>query len=371
MNNRRFILPYGDTLKEFLTYSILSKADLKSILRKRGVFFAEPDKINTIPLFIKTGISPSELEELQERVKEKEDNPKQATQRLDWSGKDATLLSSIQDEFDIHSLTDEPFKNYNLIGTPSFRPISNDPNHIEIEFTIERHDLTKSWGKNTTQHKGKVSFKKTSTGDGLSIRITHTSKETEIIGKKIIKTIEKSMKDDGLVPMKSQIVKIRFNDFDNASRINFLKDLSQGQKDSSLYFLDTNDIGFKPDSSMNLPNEISWMKEKISNLIMQGKNLHSTFFVKDKKFHDYLQVYRLETNFSFEFEGVSGECRFSFEFAGFIPHEKGNAEFQINVANIKINENELGLSNNELKDRILSSLENDKLSLHKRYMQAR
>jgi len=47
MSNKKFILPYGDSLKDFLTLSILSEADLKNLLRKRGVFFAEPDKINT------------------------------------------------------------------------------------------------------------------------------------------------------------------------------------------------------------------------------------------------------------------------------------------------------------------------------------
>lgn len=311
MSNKKFILPYGDSLKDFLTLSILSEADLKNFLRKRGVFFAEPDKINTIPLCIKTGIAPSELEELKEKVKTKEDNPKQHTQSIGYSGTDTTLLSAIQDELDIHELTCEPFKNYNIIGTPSFKPIANNPNNIELEFTIERHDLTKSWDKNTTQHTGEVSFKKTSDEKNVNISFTHTSKETKIVANKIIKEVVKEMKNDGFVRPESQIVKIRFNDFDNASRIEFLKELSQSQKENSLYFLYTKDIGFKPDNSMQLPEEISWMKDKINNLIIQGQDLHSTFFVKDKQYHPFLQVYMLDTDFSFEFDEVTGECRFS------------------------------------------------------------
>lgn len=367
MSNKKFILPYGDSLKDFLTLSILSQADLKNLLRKRGVFFAEAEKINTIPLCIKTGIAPSELEELKEKVKTKEDNPKQQTQSIGWSGEDTTLLSSIQDDLDIHDLTNEPFKNYNIIGTPSFKPIANNPNNIELEFTIERHDLTKSWDKNTTQHTGKVSFKKSSGNKSVNMSFTHTSKETKIVANKIIKAVVKGMKSDGLVQPETQIVKIRFNDFDNASRIKFLKELSQNQKNNSLYFLDTKDIGFKPDNSMQLPDEISWMEDKINNLIIQGQDLHSTFFVKDQQYHPFLQVYRLDTDFSFEFDEVVGECRLSLEFSGFIAQGKNNAEFQINVTKLRITENESGVSHNKIKERLLSSLESDKLLLHQKY----
>jgi len=367
MSNKKFILPYGDSLKDFLTLSILSEADLKNLLRKRGVFFAEPDKINTIPLCIKTGIAPSELEELKEKVKTKEDNPKQQTQSIDWSGTDTTLLSAIQDELDIHELTCEPFKGYNIIGTPSFKPIANNPNNIELEFTIERHDLTKSWDKNTTQHTGKVSFKKSSDEKSVNISFTHTSKETKIVANKIIKDVVKEMKNDGFVQPESQIVKIRFNDFDNASRIEFLKKLSQSQKENSLYFLDTKDIGFKPDNRMQLPGEISWMKDKINNLIIQGQDLHLTFFVKDKQYHPFLQVYRLDTDFSFEFDEVIGECRLSLEFSDFIIQGKNNAEFQINVKKLRIIENESGESHNKIKEKLLSILESDKLLLHQKY----
>ena len=75
---------------------------------------------------------------------------------------------------------------------------------------------------------------------------------------------------------------------------NFLNKLSKEQTSNELYFKDTRDLGFCPDETQTLPDDISWMQEKITNLLLQGKNLNSTVLSLGKKrYHEYMKVYRV------------------------------------------------------------------------------
>lgn len=367
MNNKRFLLPYGDALREFLSQPGITKADVKSILRRRGVFFSDDEKVNTVPLLIKTGISPFELEELVERVKGKEDNPKVNTQSIPWAGGVKPLLDAIPAELDIQDIVDQPFSNYKILGAPNFKAVDGNQNHVEMEFKVERYDLTKSWDKNTSQFSGKITLRKSDNNLDVSMSLNHTSQETKHVADKVSKKVVQNMKSEGYVRKESEVRRIRFNDFNNSNRVAFLQDLSQKQLKETLYFKDTKDIGFRPDKKSELPKDISWMEDKIKNMILQGDDIHTTFFVKDKKYHEYLEVYRIEAEYSFVHEECSGICRLVFEFSEFIRREKNDAELLIRVANISFDDKISSISTTKVKEKILSELERAKLALHEQY----
>ncbi len=367
MNNKKFLLPYGDALRDFLNQPSITKSELKSILKRRGVFFSDDDKQNTIPLIIKTGVSPSELEELRDKIKLREDNPKILTQSVPWDGGDKTLLESVHNDISIQDIVQQPFSNYKIIGAPNFTHIDGDQNHVEMDFRIERYDLTKSWDKNTAQFGGKITLKKGSDNVNINMRLTHTSPETKYIAQKVTRKIVKDFKDDGYVKTSSSIRKIRFNDFVNENRLMFFQDLSQNQLSQALYFKDTRDIGFRPDESKTLPEDLSWMEDKINNLILQGEKIHTTFFVKEKKYHEFLEVYRIEADYSFEYDEYSGECSISFQFADFISKNKNDAELVINVERLSFIDKNISISSSKVKELLLSQLEESKLSLHRQY----
>lgn len=367
MSNKKFLLPYGDGLREFLSEPGITRADIKSILRRRGVFFSSDDKTNTVPLLIKTGLSPFELEELQDKIKTKEDNPKVHTQSIPWSGGNRSLIDVMPADLNVNELIDQPFSNYKVIGAPNFRSIKRNPNHIEMDFKIERYDLTKSWDKNTSQFSGRITLKRGSGDVNVSMSLSHTAPETKFVVNRISKNVIREMKDHGVIDKDASVKKIRFNDFKNSDRIAFMQELSQQQVDPKLYFKDTRDIGFRPDKTQALPNDISWMEEKIKNLILQGSDLHATFFVKDKKYHQYLEVYKIDADYSFEFDDYSGCCRISFEFNDFIARERNDAELSIKVINLSFDSKSVSVSSNKVKERLLAQLESGKLKLHEKY----
>ena len=367
MNNKRFVLPYGDHLRDFLSQPGITKADIKAILRRRGVFCSDDDKVNTVPILIKTGISPYELEELIDKVKEKEDNPKVHTQSIPWAGGDKYLLDAIPSELNIQDIIDQPFSNYRVLGAPNFKAVDGNQNHVEMEFKIERYDLTKSWDKNTSQFSGKITLRKGDDNLDVSMSLNHTSQETKLVADKVSRSIVKSMKSEGFVSKDAEVRRIRFNDFSNSNRVAFLQDLSQKQLSDALYFKDTKDIGFRPDKKTELPGDISWMEDKIKNMVLQGNDIHTTFFVKDKTYHQFLEVYRIEAEYSFSQEEFSGDCRVVFDFSEFISREKNDAELLIRVASISFNNKLLSISTNKVKETLLSQLEAAKLKLHEQY----
>jgi hypothetical protein len=364
MDNKKYLLPYGDQLREFLIDGNVPKSDLRGILRRRGVFTLNDDKAVTVPILVRTGISPIELMELHENIKESEDEPKSHTQSVKCKTMDFDLLTVVPNSEEIHNLIKKPFTNYELIGVPNFSNVEESGDVAELTFTIERTDHTKSWDKNTKQFSGKVRFSKEGGDVDINISLSHTSAETKEVASVISKEIVKRLKNNGHVDEDEEIRKIRFNDFTNANRVKFLNELSKKQTEYGLYFKDTRDLGFSPDNSSELPSDISWMQEKISNLIIQGKDLHSTFFISNKSYHEFIKIYKVEASYSFDYDDCSGSCQVSYEFPEFLNKQDITSELLIRVQNIRFKDPSKKLFAGKVKERALRILEKPKLKLH-------
>lgn len=112
-------LPYGEMLRVLLEQSFISLGDLKELLRNRGLFSYENEKKDTIPLLLPTVLTPNEFDFLRENQSTREDNPKVNTQVIEWQSENS-LIESISEKFDVHSILDLEFANYQVIGKPQF-----------------------------------------------------------------------------------------------------------------------------------------------------------------------------------------------------------------------------------------------------------
>ncbi|MDA0107696.1 hypothetical protein OH456_06045 [Vibrio sp. La 4.2.2] len=367
MKDKKFVLPYGDALRDLLNDQGITKADLKLVLRRRGVFVGSDNRPSYVTMLCRTGLTPAELIEVQEKIRVKEENPKVQTQTVKWAGGEQSLLQSVPKSYDINKLISKPFSNYKVLGAPSFKAIDGNKDHVELSFTVERFDYTKSWDKNRSQFTGKVRFKKGDDNVDICINLSHTSPQTKEVANLIAKDIVNTFKNCGLVDRNTSIKTIKFNDFTNESRIQFLKELSQKQFDNELLFKDTKDIGFRPDTSKELPEDLSWMQEKITNLILQGKNLHSTFFIHNKSYHQYIQMHRVDADYSFDYKDYSGSCRISFDFPDLVAKENQSSELVIKVVNLRFSKKNVSISTSKLKEMLLVHLEPKKIELFEKY----
>lgn len=366
MANNKFILPYGDNLRDLLNDSLITKSDLRAILRKRGIFTYSDEKPDQVPIIVRAGITPKELTDILEKVKTKEENPKVQTQTVKCIKNDSTLKAMLPTNLDLSKIVNKPFSNYKLIGLPSFKTVEGDGNNLELNFTIERYDYSKSWDKNTTQFSGKVNFKKAQGSVDVNISLSHTSSETKEVASKITSTLIHEMKSLGFIDKNESLKKILFSDFSNENRVLFLQKVSQEPIDCELYFKDTKDIGFSPDESQQLPPEISWMEKKISNLILQGKGLHSTFFVQNKNMHKHIKLHKLEAEYTFDYANFSGACHITFDFPEFTLKKDIQSELAIRVNSIKFKKKE-GISTSKAKEMLLSQLDKAKLKYYEVY----
>ncbi|MBJ7591252.1 hypothetical protein JHD43_13635 [Aeromonas veronii] len=121
MVNKKYLLPYGDALRDFLNNQGITKSDLRSILRRRGVFTVSDEKSEQVPILVRTGITPPELSILLDRLRVKEDNPKIHTQTVKCTDNNLTLKAMIPSNFNIESVVNKPFSNYRLLGTAFFK----------------------------------------------------------------------------------------------------------------------------------------------------------------------------------------------------------------------------------------------------------
>ncbi|WP_076419782.1 hypothetical protein [Colwellia sp. UCD-KL20] len=355
MNNTKYILPYGDTLRDYLNDSSITKSELRSIIRRRGVFVAVEEKSSYVPLLVRTGLTPCELQELQESIITKEENPKRQTQSVKCKAGSQSLISSLPLNYKISEVAKKPFSNYKVLGSPSFKPVDNNPDFIELNFTVERYDHTQNWVKNTTQFSGKVKLQKKNDNLDINISLSHTSPETKEVANKIVTDVIKQLKSNNCIEQNESVNKIRFKDFSNEDRIIFLNKLSQDNKEYELNFRDTKDIGFSPDPSDNFPDEISWMQKDITNLALQGKSLHSTVFFRNKSFHKHIQIHKIEASYTFDYSGkYYGSCNITYEFPEFSTKNDVNAELIIKVTNVRFRDNKSGISQSKMKEILLS-----------------
>jgi hypothetical protein len=147
----------------------------------------------------------------------------------------------------------------------------------------------------------------------------------------------------------------------------FFSELTQSEEHKLVDFVDTKTIIFSPDNNINdHPEDIEWMKDKVDELKIKGKSLHATFFVKETRFHEYIQLFGLTCVYSFNADKISGTCEVLFEFSG---HSKSNdnLELTLNVVMFKLYVNDSGLSRIKIEKKILQSLETKKLELYEKY----
>jgi hypothetical protein len=108
-----------------------------------------------------------------------------------------------------------------------------------------------------------------------------------------------------------------------------------------------------------------WMRDKIDDLSMQGKDLHSTFFVQDDYYYEFILLFGVVCQYSYFCNGFSGDCKIQFEFSD--RKVTNESELTLNINMISLGSNDLSVSKNKAKKEILDSLEKYKLEAYQTY----
>ncbi len=358
-------LPFGELIRGFANQSYLSKSDLKRFLRKRGIFFTNAEKETLVPCISTLLLSPSEFDDLRICQNTREDNTKKNTSRLAWNS-EKPIIDTLSN-FSFENIIPSEGTNFWFNSEPDVSVINKNPNLIAIDFEIERQDLNKSWYEAKNIFKGRIVIEKVDDNEIKFVK-SYTSSESNFVAENIQRELVKHFKATKIVHEDKELKKILFGDFTNEDRIVFFYRLSSYMESIYFTFKDIINMEFKPDESTSLPEAIDWMENK-SALKLKGNQIHDTFFIKEKEYHQNLQFWEMESSFGFTYNQHKGSCNVVFSFKDF-PTKGNNAEFEINISNFSlINGNEYSTKDKtQIKNSLLDLFESRKDETYRNFI---
>ena len=356
------VLPYGEELKGFVNQKFLSSAELHRILKERGVFALNSEKDFTAPLLQTLLLSPKEFDKIRESFSTKEENKKVFSRDIQWN-RDIQIFSSDTLNIEVNDFIKQKLPTCTLKQPIRLIQVENNPNHLKAEFTIERNDLNKFWYEQTNVFGGSIEFINEDNGKGRVV-ISHTAPETKELAEFAVKEQIKKYKEKGVVPQNEELRKIVFNEFTNEERFVFFFRLTNHLKCDFFECENIRDISMKPEESV-LPEEINWM-EDMNKIILSGKALGEKFFIKDKKFHKHLILWKLESLYKYKYKGQEGQYTVGMGFPDF---DKPTAEFELNISSINPSQTIDTRTRKILKSDLLSEMDRQKSIVYNNFIE--
>ena len=332
--NTDTLLPVGERLKPLLSKSCISESDMKNILAERGVYIGESDKKSSIPILTLSILSPREFEKLQELQKTKEDSLKtKIIKAKSQSGKNLNDLIP-QDLIKRDDLIDE-YDCFDFDTDLSFN--MDDQNKLVLDYTIIREDVTKDWANNKSRYTGRVEIEKSATQSMICFRNEYTSSETEVINKKIIKTVTNHLQILGEISNKESPFEITSDKFNNIQRFAFMLQLANDSPSGFLSFEAVKNIEIGPDRKANMPDNPKWMGGSVKNIIInseKGETLENIEYISDKKYHEFLILRKVQAQFKFSSGALEGQCIVEYGFPHYSRSHVRNHSFEVSVPKI-------------------------------------
>ena len=356
MDTRKFV-PYGDNLRTFANQSIVPVTDLKYLLKGRGIFVGNMGKIELVPFLQNTILTPSEFDTLVENVRTKEDTFKQITKQITLTPECQFLFNPNLSEIDVKGFVQKQLPNCRLNqGKLRFLKEGEDKNQIKLDFEIDRMEFNKSWEQRHNRFQGKVLMKKDN--NQCYITLLYTSKETREIGNQIVRQQICKYKKGGYIDDRSDAKSILFKDFSNEKRFAFFYSLTSKMNSDYFQCKDIKDMSVRPADDAALNDEIEWMVN-LKKLLLNGQSVNKVFFLKEKKYHKNILIWKVVSLFEYHYNGEKGDCVLEMEVADF-DRNGDESEFEMSVSAINPKNRLTASEKNKLKNILLRLFEEKK-----------
>lgn len=308
-------VPQGDLLRQYLLKSSISTSLLSNILKSKNVIIKSKNKKATIPYFLKTVIDSKlfNVIENSEVLKEKQQKFTNASITVNKDFKLAVLADlklNLQNELVERS----EFKlNYNLKNAPEFyiETVSKDHTRIALDIEIEIEDQLENFKSTTIQRNAKIDV--ILENDVLIINKNYTSPETKEVVDFVVEKVRKFLKQEHYIGKDDDFFTIRFDDFKDSKRVEFLKSFRNISVSQLRYksIVDL-DIVYKDDYK-----GFDKLLDNISNMKVRGLNLDMHPFVADVAYYSKILVSGMKIRYDFDLGTEKGEIILDLGFPGF------------------------------------------------------
>ena len=238
VKNMETILPFGNTLKPLVASSnILSMSDLKGSLAQKGIFISSSSKEDILPLMLTSLLSPTEFENLKEKQKDKESIPKRRSKSFNYkgTGKLIDLISELN-LVNVKNFKQWELENYEIVDVNSFTMIEKNMNKLRTTYRIKRSDYIKDWFNQVSYHDAVLEISLDEGNNRIVISTEASTDETRELNDILSKKVSAVLKEGNLIENeKGQ--EIKFGDFTNENRINFLLNFANDNLDHPELFI--------------------------------------------------------------------------------------------------------------------------------------
>ncbi|WP_432813932.1 GapS4b family protein [Thauera sedimentorum] len=306
----------GSDLRILLGSDHLSYGEIYVALKEKGVFVGNSDKAITVPLLSATLLTPDNFTRLIESSVSRESQPKVKVAGLDLVAKGVDWITPLK-----KSLFAESFdmlgeaSGVDFVTSPTLVVVNADK--VTIPYQIQRQDFSKDWIQRELSFDAQVTIERQGGELKLEFTSTHSSKETEVVNKKITSRIAKVLYGENLVKG-DEPISVTFGFLNNEERIRYFKRLTAGYG-ACLQAGSVNDIDICLDTNgPALPDDpqIAWMKQTVRRFNVDGDRLNDIFLINDEKYYKHYYILRMDVTFPFAVGPNEGECRVSFSFSG-------------------------------------------------------
>lgn len=330
-----YLIPSGSELRVLLNSEHISYGEVHSALRAKGIFSGSNDKSNTVPLLSATLLTPSGYSILIEASVDRDSKPKVKVSALDLVTSSSDWITPLKQLFD----TDfNPFTNIEsveVVDIPGVVVESKDK--VRIPYTINRKDFSKDWTARELKFTGEISIERQRSNLKLDFSSTHSSKETEIINRRLTAKISKTLKETGITQSEVER-RITFDSFTNVERVRFFKRLT-GSYGRFIGKGNVNEMEINRDiSGPPLPDDpqVSWMNQTVKRLKIDGEKLNDIFLISDEKYYSFYHVQRMDVTFPYTAAANSGDFRVGFFFSAPSRSDSAKDDAELTVEVLKV-----------------------------------
>jgi|GEM_PF-356511 len=359
------ILPYGEYLRGLLQNSLITDAQLRILLREKGIYFCESTKEKMVPVLSSLLLSPKEFDLLKEHQRTKEDREKRHESRFKTESKISTekLKQSLK-SFNLNDLDTNKFnKNYKYKNPNVTFEEDKEKKQLTLTYTIERYQRNKSFSEQVEFFRGTVILDCNKGNLEIITKNISTAKETLGINRNIINHIKNKLVENKIISATTKEEKILMNEMSNEEIIQFLLAFTDNTKFENIKFVDIKSIDIEIDNAVSLPDEsdIKWMENKINNLKLDGKKIEEIELLTDNTNHKYLKCWGLVA--VFKYDNATGKGSSIVELR-FNPTNKNEFFIQINSSKF----DKKLYKEKSIEDMILFDIDNVKYQKHKEIM---
>lgn len=305
----------GSEFRILLNSSHITYGEIHATLKEKGIFVGNSHKSTTVPILSAILLRPAEFTKLVEKSITRESRPKTKLSKLNLVSENTDWFTPLREHLFIDGF--DPSSNIepvSFLNTPNI--VTHGKSKVVIPYKINRRDISQDLIKRELNFSGEIVIEKSGNTLNLDFSSTHSSPETELINNRITNRITRILNKVGATKEEC-LQKIIFGEFTNTERITFFKKFTSGIT-RTIERGSVNDMEISRDiDSPKLPDDpkISWMKQTVKRIKIDGERLNDIFLISDKKYYEYYHILRMDITYPYTVGTNTGVCRVSFAFS--------------------------------------------------------